>query len=174
MKRILLSILFLGALCPQASNAALFDFSQLKDSLRAVGRYMGVAAAQVAICEGSWQLTKFVNEETENMALVVIPVVLGGAVAVVLGKFRAGARPLSTNALPGDTTNTVVQPNQTNANGSGNVVLTSNSHFWEKAVSDLGVNYFLFKVAHLSEDPSVYALCTAIFAAKALVLHSGR
>ena len=135
---------------------------------------MGVAATQVAICEGSLQLTQFATEKTENPILGAIPVVIGGAIAVVLGKFRAGGRPLNTSALPGDTTNSVTQANSTNANGSGNTILTTSTNHPLGAVSDLVINYLLFKLAYLSEEPAAYLLSASIFTAKALIFHSGR
>lgn len=174
MKRILLSIAFLAGSCPQLSHSIIFDTTQLRESLTTVGRYMSVAATQVAMVEGSWQACKIITEKTENPLVGEGILALGLGGAVVLGKFRAGGRPLNTSALPGDTTNNVTQTNSINANGSGNTILTSSTYSPQEAVSDLGVNYLLFKLAHLSEEPSAYFFSAAIFTAKALIYHSGR
>ncbi len=169
MKRILLSIAFLGSIFPQFSTA-FFDTSKAGKLLTEAGTYMVVAATQVALTEVSIQLCRVAMERSENPCWGLGIGGLGISTAVFVGKLRKGGRELSTGALPGDTVTTIAA----NTGTSGNVILTASTNSWQKAGLDLAFNYSLFKAAHLSKDLGVCFCCSAIFVAKALICHSGQ
>ena len=142
MKKVLLSLSLIATLCPTLSSAGLFDFSKAGDSLRASGRYMGVAAVQGAMLEGTMQTNKLVVEQTENPVAGAGILALGLSGSVWLGKFREGARPLNITSIPRDTfATTHATKSAADSDGLKSVISSTSINSPKKAIGDLAFNY---------------------------------